>query len=115
MLGLADVVVLNDPITGQGSNNASKCAASYLATILDHGEHPYDAAFMELAFGRFWDNAQSATTWTNAMLGAPPQHVLEIFGAASANPVSPPASSTALTTHATCTTGSWTRSPRRTT
>ena len=34
MLGLADVVVLNDPITGQGSNNASKCAASYLATIL---------------------------------------------------------------------------------
>lgn len=86
VLGLADVVVLNDPVTGQGSNNASKCAASYLATILDHGERPYDAAFMELVFGRFWDNAQSATTWTNAMLGAPPQHVLELFGAASANP-----------------------------
>ncbi|MFH9229383.1 styrene monooxygenase/indole monooxygenase family protein [Streptomyces lydicus] len=85
VLGLADVVVLNDPITGQGSNNASKCAASYLATILDHGERPYDAAFMELAFGRFWDNAGAATAWTNAMLGAPPQHVLELFGAASAN------------------------------
>lgn len=85
VLGLADVVVLNDPITGQGSNNASKCAASYLATILDHGGRPYDAAFMELAFGRFWDNAGAATAWTNAMLGAPPQHVLEIFGAASVN------------------------------
>ncbi|MFC7219507.1 styrene monooxygenase/indole monooxygenase family protein [Streptomyces polyrhachis] len=85
VLGLADVVVLNDPITGQGSNSASKCAASYLATILDHGERPYDAAFMELAFGRFWDTAQCATTWTNAMLGAPPQHVLELFGAASTN------------------------------
>ena len=30
VLGMADVVVANDPITGQGSNNASKCAASYL-------------------------------------------------------------------------------------
>ncbi|MFF9479501.1 styrene monooxygenase/indole monooxygenase family protein [Streptomyces sp. NPDC014733] len=86
VLGLADVLVLNDPVTGQGSNNASKCAASYLASILDHGDRPYDAAFMELAFGRFWDNAQSATAWTNAMLGAPPQHVLELFGAASVNP-----------------------------
>ncbi|MFX8565835.1 FAD-binding oxidoreductase, partial [Acinetobacter baumannii] len=28
VLGMADVVVLNDPITGQGSNNAAKCAAS---------------------------------------------------------------------------------------
>src|SRR5262249_26978503 len=26
VLGMADVVCLNDPITGQGSNNASKCA-----------------------------------------------------------------------------------------
>ncbi|NED81020.1 FAD-binding oxidoreductase, partial [Streptomyces sp. SID11233] len=27
VLGVADVVVANDPITGQGSNSASKCAA----------------------------------------------------------------------------------------
>src|SRR5438128_8316353 len=33
VLGLADAVVLNDPITGQGSNNASHSAASYLASI----------------------------------------------------------------------------------
>ena len=30
VLGMADAVVLNDPITGQGSNNAAKCAAVYL-------------------------------------------------------------------------------------
>ena len=35
VLGVADVVVANDPITGQGSNSASKCAAAYLASILD--------------------------------------------------------------------------------
>ena len=33
VLGMADVVCLNDPITGQGSNNASKCAAVYLRRI----------------------------------------------------------------------------------
>jgi hypothetical protein len=26
IFGMADVVVLNNPITGQGSNNAAKCA-----------------------------------------------------------------------------------------
>ena len=31
VLGMADAVILNDPITGQGSNNASKGAAVYLS------------------------------------------------------------------------------------
>jgi hypothetical protein len=38
VLGVADVVVANDPITGQGSNSASKCAASYIASIVERGE-----------------------------------------------------------------------------
>ena len=33
--GLGDAVCLNDPITGQGSNNAAKAAAVYLKRILD--------------------------------------------------------------------------------
>src|SRR5437868_308202 len=44
VLGLADAVVLNDPITGQGSNNASKAAAAYLASIRDQPEGPFDRA-----------------------------------------------------------------------
>ncbi|MBF6370723.1 FAD-binding oxidoreductase, partial [Nocardia puris] len=47
VLGMADVVVLNDPVTGQGSNNAAKCASSYLASILEHGDRPFDRAFMQ--------------------------------------------------------------------
>ncbi|MGZ4387557.1 MAG: styrene monooxygenase/indole monooxygenase family protein [Gaiellaceae bacterium] len=81
VLGLADAVVLNDPITGQGSNNASKAAASYLRSILDHGEAPFDRAFMEAAFERYWDYAQYVTGWTNALLAPPPPHVLELLGA----------------------------------
>lgn len=82
VLGLADVVVLNDPITGQGSNNAAKAAASYLASILAHGDAPFDRAFMSTAFETYWSYASAVTTWTNAMLGAPPPHVLQLLGAA---------------------------------
>ena len=81
-LGMADVVVANDPITGQGSNNAAKCAAVYLDAILEHGDRPYDETFMKATFERYWDYAQYVTTWTNAMLQPPPPHVVELLGAA---------------------------------
>ncbi|MBC2642617.1 MULTISPECIES: styrene monooxygenase/indole monooxygenase family protein [unclassified Rhodococcus (in: high G+C Gram-positive bacteria)] len=86
ILGLADVVVLNDPLTGQGSNNASKCAASYLASILEHGDRPFDAEFMTTTFERYWDYAQYVVSWTNALLSPPPEHVLKLLGAASTEP-----------------------------
>ncbi|MFH8406656.1 styrene monooxygenase/indole monooxygenase family protein [Streptomyces sp. NPDC018019] len=82
VLGVADVVVANDPITGQGSNSASKCAASYLASIIEHGDRPFDAEWMQSAFDRYWQTAQHVTRWTNAMLAPPPEHVLNLIGAA---------------------------------
>ena len=84
-LGMGDVVVLNDPITGQGSNNAAKCAASYLASILAHGDQPFGRSFMVDAFESYWTYASSVTAWTSAMLGAPPPHVLELLGAAASH------------------------------
>ncbi len=82
VLGVADVVVANDPVTGQGSNSASKCAAAYLDSIVAHGEAEFDEAWMQRTFDRYWDTAQHVTKWTNAMLGVPPEHVLNLIGAA---------------------------------
>ncbi|MFF0062061.1 styrene monooxygenase/indole monooxygenase family protein [Streptomyces sp. NPDC005279] len=82
VLGVADVVVANDPITGQGSNSASKCAAAYLSSITEHGDRPFDEEWMQSTFDRYWDTAQHVTKWTNAMLGVPPEHVLNLIGAA---------------------------------
>ncbi|REK91600.1 FAD-binding oxidoreductase [Streptomyces inhibens] len=82
VLGVADVVVANDPITGQGSNSASKCAASYLASIVERGEQPFDEDWMQSTFERYWNTASHVTKWTNAMLAPPPEHVLNIIGAA---------------------------------
>lgn len=86
VLGLGDAVCLNDPITGQGSNNASKAAAVYLKRILDHGDKPFDAAWMQGTFNAFWDYAQWVVNWTNMMLVPPPPFILEIMGTACAVP-----------------------------
>jgi Styrene monooxygenase A putative substrate binding domain len=85
VLGLADAVVLNDPITGQGSGNAAKAAAAYTASILERGDAPFDAAWMQATFDRAWGVIRDVTEWTNALLSPPPPHVLELLGAACGN------------------------------
>jgi flavin reductase (DIM6/NTAB) family NADH-FMN oxidoreductase RutF len=87
VLGMGDVVVLNDPITGQGSNNAAKCAELYLESILSRGEGSFDAEWMEKTFERYWRSyAQWVVSWTNALLAPPQPHVLELLGAAAEIP-----------------------------
>lgn len=86
VLGMADAVCLNDPITGQGSNNASKAARIYMDAILAHGDRPFDQAFMQSTFDVYWNYAQFVVGWTNALLQPPPPHVLNIMGSAQAFP-----------------------------
>ncbi|MGO8920713.1 MAG: styrene monooxygenase/indole monooxygenase family protein [Stellaceae bacterium] len=82
VLGMADTVVLNDPITGQGSNNAAKSARIYLKSILDNRDKAFDRAWMQRTFDSYWDYAQWVTGWTNALLMPPPPHVVNILVAA---------------------------------
>ncbi|MCX5194411.1 FAD-binding oxidoreductase [Streptomyces sp. NBC_00249] len=83
VLGVADVVVANDPITSQGSNAAAKCAASYLSSILMHGDRPFDEAWMKATFDKSWfTSGRPVTQWTNAMLGARPEYVARLIRAA---------------------------------
>ncbi len=86
VLGLADVVVLNDPITGQGSNNAIKAARMYLDSIVERGQGPFDAAWMEKTFETYWDYAQWATRFSNDMLAPPAPHVIRLIEAAADSP-----------------------------
>jgi flavin reductase (DIM6/NTAB) family NADH-FMN oxidoreductase RutF len=83
VLGLGDVVVLNDPITGQGSNNAAKCADIYLQGILEHGDRQADQEWMQQTFDRYWSGyARWVTEWTNLLLNPPP-HVAKILESAA--------------------------------
>jgi hypothetical protein len=82
VLGMGDAVVLNDPITGQGSNNAAKCAHVYLQAILENGDGPFDRAWMQRTFDIYWDYARWVTGFTNAFLLPPPPHVVRVLGVA---------------------------------
>ncbi|MYW00002.1 styrene monooxygenase/indole monooxygenase family protein [Streptomyces sp. SID3343] len=80
-LGIADVVVANDPITGQGANSAARAAAVYLAAIVEHGDRPFDRDWMQQTFERFWDYARHSVKFTTALLAPPPEHVVQLLAA----------------------------------
>lgn len=86
VLGLADTVVLNDPITGQGSNNAIKGARIYLDAIFERGPGPFDAAWMERTFETYWAYAEWATRFSNDLLVPPAPHIIRLIEAAAASP-----------------------------
>ena len=82
VLGMADAVVLNDPITGQGSNNAARCAEIYLESIVERADGQPDAEWMQQTFDRYWTGyAQWVTEWTNLLL-KPPPHVIRLLDCA---------------------------------
>lgn len=85
VLGMADVVTINDPAAGQGSNSAAKCAESYLDSILERGSRPFDAAWMQATFERFWDYARHVAKFTAVIATQLPPHGAEIHRAAQAS------------------------------
>jgi flavin reductase (DIM6/NTAB) family NADH-FMN oxidoreductase RutF len=89
VMGMADAVVLNDPITGQGSNHAAKCADTYLVSIQERiaNGDAFDLIWMQQTFDRYWRGyAQWAVAWTNSMLLPPQPHVLRVLHAAAELP-----------------------------
>ncbi|MHB1468573.1 MAG: styrene monooxygenase/indole monooxygenase family protein [Solirubrobacteraceae bacterium] len=87
VLGIADAVVLNDPLTGQGSNSAAKCAEIYLQSINERRGRPFDEPWMRRTFERYWrDYAQWVVAWTNSMLRPPRPHISRLMAAAAQSP-----------------------------
>lgn len=86
VMGMGDAVLLNDPITGQGSNNAAKFAQTVQRAIEAHGTAPFDTKFMQATFEDFWRYGSHVVNWTNAMLMPPPAHAMAVLGACQAHP-----------------------------
>jgi hypothetical protein len=84
VFGMGDVVVVNDPIAGQGANNAAHCAGIYAKAIIERGEAPFDPEWMTATFETFWETrAQHSTALTDALLNPLPDHAQQVLGAAS--------------------------------
>jgi hypothetical protein len=82
-IAIGDVHVVNDPVLGQGANNASRSAWTLGQAILEGG--PFDEQFCRDVEQRIWDDARYPTEWTNAALQPPPPHAIEVFVAAAQN------------------------------
>jgi len=67
VFGMGDALVVNDPITGQGSNSAAKCADIYLNRILNQAGE-FDRQWMNDTFSEYWDYAKHVVRWTNSIL-----------------------------------------------
>jgi hypothetical protein len=83
--GIGDAVIINDPIAGQGANNATRWAYD-LVERLDATAGPLDEAWMRSAFDSAWEDARHVTNLSNALLTPPQPHQLAVLGAASQNP-----------------------------
>ena len=87
VLGMGDAVILNDPITGQGSNNAAKFADFYLQSIVDRGDREFDQRWMQNTFDNYWRGwSQWVVGWTNSLLTAPPEAAAALMGQAAEVP-----------------------------
>ena len=83
VFGIADVVVVNDPISGQGANNAAHSAGMYLKAILDRGDQPFTQQWMQQVFDEYWAHAQNSVMLTQMFLEPLPVHAQQVLGAAS--------------------------------
>jgi len=83
VLGLGDVLVLNDPLAGRGSNGAAMAATRYLERIIARGDEAFDEAWMTDTFEYFWEWGQWGVEFTTVQLRVPPDPQLLKYVVAS--------------------------------
>jgi len=85
VFGMADALVVNDPITGQGSNNAAKCSKIYFDAILARDSQEFSSEWMQQTFESYWNYAETVVAWTNSLLVPPEPQMIDVLSAASQN------------------------------
>lgn len=85
VFGVADAVIVNDPIIAQGLNAASKWMGLLLKQIIKHGAEPFTPEWMQTCFDEYWEIAQFNNKLTNTALRGPGPVQFKILQAASNN------------------------------
>ncbi|NER32065.1 MAG: oxygenase [Symploca sp. SIO1C4] len=85
VMGIGDAVILNDPISGQGANNATKMAHLVAQRIIEHGNRRFDESWMQAVFDEFWEYSQYVNALTDCLL-TPPAHLQELVVTMARNP-----------------------------
>ncbi|GAA3888145.1 FAD-dependent oxidoreductase [Saccharothrix violaceirubra] len=82
VLGLGDAVVLNDPLSGQGANNATRMAKFFAERLTAH-DGAITAPWLREQFDAFWEKGRYATEFTNGLLAPLRDHQKNVLLAAS--------------------------------
>lgn len=85
VMGVGDVVLLHDPVAGQGANTATKMAHLIKQRIIEQGDQRFDESWMQRVFDEFWNYAKHSRALTNCLL-APPAHLQDLAVAIAENP-----------------------------
>lgn len=84
VLGLGDAVVLNDPLAGQGANNATRMATFFTSRITSRGKD-FTAEWLAAQFDDFWDYGRHVNDFSNVLLEPLAPFQQELLLAASRN------------------------------
>jgi 2-polyprenyl-6-methoxyphenol hydroxylase-like FAD-dependent oxidoreductase len=69
VMALGDTVMAFDPIGGQGANNGYKQVRNLLECVAEHGDRPFDGAWMTATFERFYArHGEPAYSFNNLLL-----------------------------------------------
>ncbi|MBD2386062.1 styrene monooxygenase/indole monooxygenase family protein [Cylindrospermum sp. FACHB-282] len=85
VMGIADTVILHDPIAAQGGNNALKMAHLVTQRMIEHGNLKFDESWMQAVFAEFWEYAQYANALADCLL-TPTPFLQNILAAMAENP-----------------------------
>ncbi|ONI85547.1 hypothetical protein ALI22I_27520 [Saccharothrix sp. ALI-22-I] len=67
VLGLGDAVVLNDPLAGQGANNATRMARFFADELAGH-DGPFTPSWLTGRFDQWWEHGRYTNDFSNGLL-----------------------------------------------
>ena len=86
VMGLGDVLMLTDPLAGQGANNGIRMAHYFAKRIVEQGKAPFTPDWMQEVFDMFYEEeGKYPIDFTNILLQEPPEALVTVLAAASTN------------------------------
>ncbi len=87
VMAMGDVAVLNDPISGTGANDAVRQADRLTRAILEHGDRPFEAGWMQEVFdGYYEERGRHTMEFTRQMTGPMTEPFWKILQGAAQSP-----------------------------
>jgi 2-polyprenyl-6-methoxyphenol hydroxylase-like FAD-dependent oxidoreductase len=87
VMAMGDVAIVNDPISGTGANDAVRQADRLTRAILEHGDRPFEAGWMQEVFdGYYEERGRYTMEFTRQMTGPMTEPFWKVLQGAAQSP-----------------------------